>query len=172
MAESLTERRPTLPGWYQHPSDLVPLDLRLAARCLSLWQNGTTWVISTLVDAELPDGSGVLGPQWHLSITRHAGGRVRRPAPQDIRRARRAFGLQAAEEDNHHPGNARHLFMVVDPAKRVDCECKTDEQLVVEPDGFKWTNPKDGPCRGCELAGLTGKPCPLHAPDPRGVLQP
>ncbi len=71
--------------------------------------------------------------------------------------------MVGAEEDNHHPGNARHFWRPLDPSHRVDCECKEDEVLVTDADGYRWTNPQDGePCRGCDFESLTGKPCPLH----------
>ena len=83
-------------------------------------------------------------------------------------RALRAFRLEGTEEDNPHPGVARHFWLPVDPTRRVECQCKTDETIVQEPDAYTWTNPVEGPCRGCELAsmleslGIT-KPCPIHA---------
>jgi len=126
----------------------------------SAWTFGPLRVISTLTLAELPDGSKEIGPQWHISIT-DAG---KRPKPKQVRRALRAFDMVGAEEDNHHPGNARHFWMPVDSARRVDCECKADEVTIVEPDGYRYTNPHDpAECRGCEFQRLTGKPCPLHA---------
>jgi hypothetical protein len=80
-----------------------------------------------------------------------------------MRRALAAFRMLDAEEDNHIPGRARHVWRPLDPAERVDCECKTTEVTVVEPDGHRWSNRRDGPCRGCEGASITGIPCPLHA---------
>ncbi|MDQ3276599.1 MAG: hypothetical protein M3Q39_16610 [Actinomycetota bacterium] len=50
----------------------------------------------------------------------------------------------------------------VDPDRRVDCECKLDEQTIVEADGYQWTTPADGPCRGCEFELTIGKPCTIH----------
>lgn len=128
------------------------------------WQSGVVCVISTLDHAELPDGSGD-GPQWHVSISRVTPSGNRRPKPAQVRHALRAFGMTSSELDNHEPGNAEHYWLPVDPAHRVDCECKSAETLVVEPDGHRWSNAKDGPCRGCQFRELTGKPCPLH---PRG----
>ena len=159
MSKSLCEPQPRGHDWRQEP---VPEPLRFAARTLSqsVWTDGRLRVISSLIDAELPDGSGV-GLQWHVSISR----RGKRPKPPELARAQRAFGCVGWEEDNHHPGNARHYFRPVDPSKRVDCECKANETVVVEPDGYRWTNPTDEPCRGCELQellGELGKPCPLH----------
>jgi hypothetical protein len=70
--------------------------------------------------------------------------------------------MEGSEEDNHHPGIARHFWMVVDPARRVDCECKVGETVVKEPDGYKWSN-DPGACRGCDYARtFPGHPCPLH----------
>lgn len=155
---SLRERTPTANGW-----------LRVAlVENGSVYESGPIGVISTLDQAELPDRSGI-GPQWHISIVR----RGRRPHATDVRRALRAFRMVGSEEDNHHPGNARHFWRPLDPARRVDCECKEDEVLVTDADGYHWTNPQDGePCRGCEFERLTGKPCSLHrtAPTaPRGA---
>lgn len=131
---------------------------------LSAWQLGRTCVISSLDLAELPDGSGEVGPQWHISITAVGN---RRAKPEQVRRALRAFGMVGAEEDNHHPGNARHFFMPVDPARRVDCECKATDENVIDPDGYRWTNDKSAGadpsvCRGCEIAPVTGRPCAVH----------
>jgi hypothetical protein len=125
------------------------------------WTSGPITVLSSLAMAELPDGSGELGPQWQISIS-HQG---KRPKPHHVRRALRAFGMVGAEEDNHHPGNARHFWLPVDPKRRRDCECKETEETVVDADGYTWTNPRvgDGECRGCELERLLRKPCPIHA---------
>ena len=123
------------------------------------YRRGKVTVITAVELAELPDGSGEIGPQWHVSISR--GGR--RPKPAEVARALRAFGMRGAEEDNHHPGNARHFWLPVDPARRVECECKTEEATVVEPDGYTWTNPHDeAECRGCEFEAILGRPCPVH----------
>jgi len=131
------------------------------------WHAGAdAHVLSTLDMAQLPRSGGV-GPQWHVSITDCAGTEPRRPSLSQVRLTLCAFGMLAAEEDNHHPGNARHFWMPVDPSERVDCECKSDEVVVTEDDGYQWTNPTDGPCRGCEnervmaMVGLV-RPCPIH----------
>jgi hypothetical protein len=146
------ERRPGT-GWTQHTPP-APNTGALASSC---WTKGPILVISELVLAELPDGSGI-GEQWLVSVSR----RGKRPKPHDVRKALRAFGMVGAEQDNHHPGVAHHYWRPVDPERRVDCECKADERIVTDADGYQWTTPVDGPCRGCELEGLTGKPCPLH----------
>ena len=64
------------------------------------------------------------------------------------------------------PQQARLAFLTLAARAglRVACECKEDEQVIAEPDGYKWTTPKDGPCRGCELARMLPglRTCPLH----------
>lgn len=155
MSPTLTEKLPRV-GWTPMP---LPRALALEPGSHSAWSDGKAHVLSSLIDAEAPDGSGEVIPQWHVSITE----RGRRATPRVLRRALRAFGMVGAEEDNHHPGNARHFFLPVDPARRVGCECKATETIQREPDGYTWTNPTDAPCRGCELALKLGRACPIHA---------
>lgn len=156
----MTPKRPTPEkGWTRHRSPaFVP--------GAEAWQRGPICVLSALTPAKAPDGSGDVIYQWHVSVSR----RGKRPRPKDVARVRRSFGMLDAEEDNHHPGAARHLWMPVDASRRVDCECKATEETMVEPDGYTWTNPTaesgEG-CRGCDLARdmlLVGRsmPCPMH----------
>lgn len=99
-------------------------------------------VWSTLVDAEAPDGDGVI-PQWHLSISagHNRGQAVRRVSAIELRHALECFGIDSFEVDNHHPGVAIHVWIPLDAERRVECECKTDEMIVVEADGYTWTTP-------------------------------
>lgn len=142
----------------------VPRVARLANTiAVSMWSRRAVRVISELCTVELPGGAGDVGPTWHVSVTRLA----RRPMPRDVARALWDFDMAGAEEDNHHPGNARHFFLPVDPAFRGLCECKSTEDVIVDADGYAWTNPKEHApegCRGCALERLLGgKPCPIHA---------
>lgn len=150
------EKQPR-PGYGWERIDSSTLE-RFGYLAHSAWQRGPACAISTLQDAEYPTGEGI-GLQWLVSISR----RGKRPRDTDVRAALRAFEMRAAEEDNHHPGNARQFWLPVDPAHRAECECKLTEQVVVERDGYRWSNPTDGPCRGCEIAPVLGRPCPLHA---------
>jgi hypothetical protein len=135
----------------------------------SMWQQGPVRVISSIDFAKYPRGEA-FGPQWHVSAAIEGG--LRRPSAVEMLRVRRAFNMLEAEEDNHEPGNARHLFLVCDPALRVACECKEDEVLVTEPDGHQWSNDLDERrCRGCEYEENFGKPCSIHhTAAPRGVV--
>lgn len=95
------ERRPHGSGWVRIP---VPESVKATAAISSAWTFGKITVISSLVHAELPDGSGV-GPQWFISVTRSGG----RPTASDVRKAQRSFHIVDTEEDNHHPSHARHF---------------------------------------------------------------
>lgn len=148
------------------PSELVPMELEWtrAGRHgnATAWRCGPITVLSELANAKLPDGSGQSGLQWLVSVSFNG----KRPKDNHVRKALRAFSMVGAEEDNHHPGIARHFWRVCDPSKRVSCECKETELIQVEPDGYRWTTPKDVEsegCRGCDYQDLSGKPCPIHS---------
>lgn len=102
------------------------------------WLRGNFRILSSIQDNEL--SSGAVGPTWCVSISRR--GR-RRPTVNECRRLLRHFGMGSAEEDNHENGIARKFWMPVDPAERVDCECKIDEEQVVEADGYTWSRPRE-----------------------------
>lgn len=137
------------------------------------WRHRRTGVqvLVSRTEAEYPDGDGI-GLQDHVSVSR----RGHRPSRSDLRLALTAFGAVGWEEDNHHSGIARHFWRPLDPKHRVECQCKSDEIVVVESDGYAWTTPVDGPCRGCEYAAtiglLTGRTCPIHEPRRPGVAAP
>lgn len=154
----MNERRPG-PDWTEVSSALQSVPRSPSTRAISAWLRAGVFVVSELCEADLPDGTGP-GLQWLISISRRAS----RPRPQDVRRALRAFGMKGAEEDNHEPGIARKFWLPVDPAHRVDCECKATDELVVEPDGYRWSNARDPAlCRGCDHAAAFGRPCPVHS---------
>jgi len=126
------EKRPQHPNWdqLQNPPGPDP------SPTLSTWANGRFLAISQLADMKLP--SGGIGPTWTISISRQGS---RRPRDREVRRILREFSMWPTEEDNHEPGIARKFFMSVDPAERTDCECKANEEQVVEPDGYTWSRP-------------------------------
>jgi hypothetical protein len=122
-------------------------------------------VVSSREMAHLP-GSGeppLIGPQWLVSVSRRSGGVDARcrVTDDDVRRVVDAFAMPAFDEDNHHPGVARHLWCPIDPAYQQACECKLTE-LTVDDDGYIWTTEADA-CRGCEFERLSGLPCTRHS---------
>lgn len=124
-------------------------------------------VLSSRSDAYLP-GSGeppLVGPQWLVSVRRRVGGiNARcRATDDDVARVVAAFDMPAFDEDNHHPGVARHLWCPVEEQYRSACECKVTEVTIVDASGYRWTTEADE-CRGCELERLAGHPCPIHRP--------
>lgn len=154
-----TEKRPNRSAWRRVPTPMQsnPGD----TLATSWWRCGDLVVASSLVNAQYPSGDGV-GLQWTVSVS--AAGRSTTRAER--REALRAFDMLGAEEDNHFPGVARHYWKPLDPSRRVDCECKSSEVVVVEADGRRWTNPRDAPCRGCAFAVVSGRPCPIHTEVP------
>lgn len=155
-----TEKRPPPNGWTEFPAPDA-LRRQPGVTHTSVWESGKVFVISELAMMDAPRGDGQT-LQWQVSVS-HDG--KRRPSDAQVEKVRRAFGMQEAEEDNHHPGVARHLFLCVDPARRVSCECKEGEAIVVEPDGYTWSN-DPASCRECEHARLIGKACRAHGVRP------
>lgn len=95
-------------------------------------------VLSELSDIEI-DGMGIITAQWVVSVSSP---HDRRPINSEMGMVRRDFDMREAEEDNHEPGIARKLWLIVDPELRRQhavCACKADETLHVEPDGFRWS---------------------------------
>lgn len=130
---------------------------------VELWRYSGFLVTSQLEATNSPRPPGQPTPTWMLAVSRNH----RRPTDNDIARALRAFSMQEAIEDNHEPGVKRMFFLPVDPAQRAECECKTDEALVTEPDGYQWSNNLDPlKCRGCEYQRAYGKRCPIHSGAP------
>jgi len=155
MPETPREARPKRgSGWTQTASH-SPAD----ALASSWWTRNGVSVGSELVIAKYPRGEGV-GPQRHVSVSAgNRGGGLNRA---ELRAVLRDFGALGWEEDNHHPGIARHFWRPLDERERVTCECKATETVVTESTGYRWTNPTDGPCRGCEFERTVGLPCPIH----------
>lgn len=157
------ERRPGGGQWQQ---GVVNWEVRPGTLAISVWHapDGMR-VISSLCLAALPGTQDQAGPTWHVSVSVLG----RRPTDAEFQAALAAFGMLEGDEDNHHPGVARHVFMPLDPAYRKVCECKTDETLVTEPDGYAWSNSTEG-CRGCEYEqimlhrDLPHNRCPIHKP--------
>jgi hypothetical protein len=123
-------------------------------------------VRSSLAHAHLP-GSGdppKIGPQWQVTVSRFAGGdptKRCKVTDDDLHRVIDCFAMPAFDEDNHHPGIARHLWCPVDEQYRNACECKLTEVTVVEDDGYTWTTENDD-CRGCEYERRFGLACTIH----------
>lgn len=83
---------------------------------------------------------------YHLSAVSIERGALARPSDVQLLSMLEAFAPRGAdgelawwEEDNHHPGNARHVFVPTGGSgERAACPCK-DEELVVESDGYTYS---------------------------------
>ena len=103
-----------------------------------VWANPDTGVqvLSSVDTAEQnPPGSGLVVPHFHVSAIHRSGplGATRRACTdQELELVRAAFGMGGSEEDNHGPGIARHLWIVVGRDREPACPCKADEDRTVE----------------------------------------
>lgn len=168
--EGLGPKRPPRYRWDQVGTGNAPRMMAIRAKLgqggdhVAIFKRGRMVVVSTLDVAQLPDGSGV-GLQWHVSAS--FGDGKRRLTDAEVAHVLRDFGMEGAEEDNHEPGRARHFWLPVDPEHRVDCECKTTEEVHVEADGHRWSNPRNATpetCNACRFERLGLGACPIHNP--------
>lgn len=132
---ALGERRPTSPKWQTNKTfEVVAKAMNGEGYGTSAYTVGRLRVVSQLIVCDYPDGDGQ-GPTWIVSISRK-GRRI--ATTEECRRLLRHLGIGQAEEDNHEPGIARKFWWPLDPAKRVECQCKETEETVIEPSGMRW----------------------------------
>jgi hypothetical protein len=83
-------------------------------------------------------------PCRHNHVSVAVADHTRRPTDPELAMVRADFDMADAEEDNHSPGNARHLFLPLHIARGTVgvCDCKDDEEQVVESDGYTWSRGK------------------------------
>lgn len=134
--EAPVARAPSDPRWRPIPSPIPTARAFLRDRVLAL---------SEVAPMSAPDGSGDVLRTWLVSVSE--GGRWT-PSNETMARVRRDFAMEEAEEDNHEPGLARKLFLVVEPGRRVACECKETERVIVRGDGYRYTRPIDAASEG------------------------
>lgn len=131
----ILERRPPA-GWRRLPGR----PRFVGEKHVSVWRKLRLMVISALDEMTVADHPSGVGLTWHVSVSNIDGAPV---TDSELATVRRAFGMSDAEEDNHEPGRARHLFLIVDEQYRRECECKVDEQTFVEPSGHRWQSPPE-----------------------------
>lgn len=107
----------------------------------SMWMTTDGLLVSTSCSPmPLPQSGGKVGPTWLVEVSKNRG----RPSDDDMRRVVECFAMPAFEEDNHFPGVTRALFCPVDEVYRGVCECKLTEKVIVEDDGFTWSDDGTG----------------------------
>ena len=126
-------KTPNTSTWKRFPAPHALGDGVLAFR------RGGVVVFSELESMEAPDGSGDILPTWLVSVSQRG---KSMPPDETMEIVRRTFDMRSALEDNHESGIARKLFLVVEPSRRVDCECKETEITIVREDGYTYTQPR------------------------------
>ncbi len=129
----MTPKNPSSPMW--KPIKTPPV-LETKARS---WKCGGLLVISAIDQMRSPVDKEADVPTWHVSVSRLQSV----VSDKDLAFVRKTFSMQDAEEDNHEPGRARHLFLTVEPEHRAECECNVTEETYVEPDGHRWKSTKE-----------------------------
>ena len=83
--------------------------------------------------------------QYHISTVALGSATPQRPTPQQFAFVLAAFlpahpdgGQVWWEEDNHHSGVARHVFVPTDPTEHLPCPCK-HEAVITEADGYSYS---------------------------------
>jgi len=104
-----------------------------------IWRNDKLMVISAFGDMEY---QGIVVAHFHVSAS--VINSDRRPTNDEMDLVRKSFDLDDAEEDNHSPGRIRNLFRPVHLPKGTTsmCDCKENEEVIVESDGFQWQRKK------------------------------
>jgi hypothetical protein len=117
------------------------VDVHVPGEVCCSYGNGTLGVLSAYGDMEY---RGLVVPHFHVSVS--APGQDRRPTDDETELVRRDFDMEDAEEDNHHPGRIRNLFRPIHLPKGTVgiCDCKENEEIVTEADGFQWSRAVDG----------------------------
>jgi|SRR6185295_17447629 len=122
--------------------DLAPLPASNQLGPMLAWRRGRAYVQSSLICSEF---RGEWKWQYVVSISRWGRQESERADDEMVRQVLRDFGIPDAEEDNHKSGVSRCFFRICDypPGTTSVCECKTDETVIVEPDGYTFSRPKD-----------------------------
>ncbi|RTL25812.1 MAG: hypothetical protein EKK55_08790 [Rhodocyclaceae bacterium] len=95
------------------------------------WMHDTgIGVLSSVDVAEVnPPKAGIVAPHFHVSATFRSNP-PRACTDQEMEVVRASFDMGGADEDNHGPGIARHLWMLCGRDREPACPCRADEQQV------------------------------------------
>lgn len=101
------------------------------------WISRGGYVVISAVEVVTDDGHREsIGPEYHISVSRH-GGRV---SADEVPKLLRLFGMEGADEDNHGgpAAIARHFWLPVsEKFAGFVCPCKGEEKAVTEGD-YVW----------------------------------
>lgn len=153
----MERRPPKWRGWVEQRVRATELLAATARVCFarSWWQRGKVQVVSVLAIFNT-----ALGAEWKVALRRTTDSRA---SPSDLARVLRDFRMTGAEECNPYPSAWRTFYASVEPGRRRS-SLPTTERVITEADGYRWSTPLDGPCRGCMYAlAFPAVPCSVHA---------
>lgn len=141
MTDHLSPARPGLDlGWrHAFESQCQKISVAIGGETHAYQLGG----IRVLSSREMAEYQGVVCPHNHVSVSVDSCF-SHRPTDADMAKVRAAFDMEDAEEDNHQPGRIRNLFLPLHLPRGTTgvCDCKSDETVVTELDGFQWSKPK------------------------------
>ncbi len=129
-------KRPKGKGWIEKQTLNQEFNFGFPHAAFAHQETGL-FCISAVEVADTEPGKQPLGPEYHLSISKHG----KRCTSQEAKWALRQFGLEDAEEDNHVPnGFVRNFWRpVADRLSGYQCPCKAHEPAMREDKGdFVW----------------------------------
>lgn len=134
----ITPKRPSAAGWRLATWWKCPPQLSAFGYPVEAWEHPDGLFALSAVEVAVPaPGEPLLGPEYHLSISRNG----HRCTSQEARAVLAAFGLSDAREDNHVPrGLVRNFWRpVADRLSGYECQCTESEPAMVEDKGdFVW----------------------------------
>lgn len=135
MTDHLSPARPLDRSWHHAMESLCQAASRQVGANTHCFRLPPLNVLSS---AEMAEYRGVVCPHNHISVSVSED---RRPTDAEMEKVRHDFDMHDAEEDNHQPGRIRNLFLPLHlPRGTVGiCDCKSDETVVTEADGFQWS---------------------------------
>lgn len=150
-----------------------PLPTGIVAQGFTHDDHGIRCLSAVEIVEQNPPGSGLMVPHYHVSATFTTPTSRRACTDQELELVREAFGLAGAEEDNHGPGIARHLWIACGREKEPECPCKQDEQRIVEGDRVRHETPDETRSAVGSPQGVPGAgPAPQRSVPDGPVRQP
>lgn len=121
--------RPKVPGWI--PAGRV--DLPHGGWAEHWIHRGMRLSLFSAVDVvDVEPAKAVIAPHYHVSVVNLRTAIPASCSDEEMERVREAFDLAGAEEDNHGPGKARHLWILCGRTREPQCPCKQDEERTVD----------------------------------------
>lgn len=138
MASIIQPKAPSGAGWSRATWWQCPPELAVHGYPVLAWQHESGMFALSAVEVATPArGEPELGPEYHLSVSKHG----ERCTAADALWVLAQFDLVDAKEDNHVPhGRVRNFWRpVADRLSGYECPCVEDEPAIRENKGdFVW----------------------------------